>query len=51
MKVFGAGSLTNRLDVCLKYHLDNKNIDATTIGVESLDQFNDLLKRIPKASV
>ena len=50
MKVLGNGDLVNRIDECLKFHLSNTNIDSFTIGVESLDQFNDLLKRIPQVS-
>ena len=51
MKVFGAGQLTNRIDECLNYHLTSNFIDSTTIGIESIDQFDDLIKRIPKASI
>jgi aryl-alcohol dehydrogenase-like predicted oxidoreductase len=51
MKVFGNGKLTDRLDECLNYHLSADFIHASTIGIESIDQFDDLLKRIPAASV
>ena len=51
MKVFGMGKLVDRLDECLNYHLTADFIDATTIGIESIDQFDDLIKRIPVASV
>ena len=51
MKVFGNGKLTDRLDECLNYHLTAEFIDATTIGIESIDQLDDLIKRIPAASV
>ena len=51
MKVFGMGKLSDRLDECLNYHLSADFIDATTIGIESIDQFDDLIKRIPVASV
>ena len=51
MKVFGMGKLLDRKDECLNYHLSADFIDASTIGIESIDQFDDLLKRIPAASI
>ena len=51
MKVFGMGKLADRLDECLNYHLTAAFIDATTIGIESINQFDDLIKRYPAASV
>ena len=51
MKVFGAGKLVDKRDECLQYHLGHEFIDNFTIGQESPDQFKDLLKRIPEASV
>jgi len=51
MKVLGAGSLTDRVDKCLQYQLGHDFIDAFTIGQTSSTEFNDLVKRIPDASV
>lgn len=51
MKVLGAGSLTDRIDECLQFHLAAEFIDCFTIGQESVEQFHDLQKRIPAASV
>ncbi len=51
MKVFGAGKLIDKRDECLQYHLGHDFIDHFTIGQESPEQFKDLLKRIPEASV
>lgn len=47
MKVFGDGKLTDRIDECLKYHLSAGFIDSTTIGFESIAQFDDVYKRMP----
>ena len=51
MKVLGAGRLVDRIDKCLQYQLGHEFIDAFTIGQSSANEFNDLLKRIPDASV
>lgn len=51
MKVFGGGPLSKRVDECLEFALAQDFIDCFTIGQESADQFDDLLKRIPDASV
>lgn len=51
MKVFGGGSLTEKVDECLKYVLGLDCVDAFTIGQENKAELNDLLKRIPQASV
>jgi len=51
MKVVGAGRLTKEIDKCLQYQLANEFIDAFTIGQESSEEHDDLLKRIPAASV
>ncbi len=50
MKIFGAGQLTDRLDECLKYALDQDYLSCFTIGVENLTQLNDLAVRLPAAS-
>lgn len=51
MKIFGAGSLADRLDQCLQYALAQDFIDCFTIGQEDDGQMLDLVKRIPAASV
>jgi aryl-alcohol dehydrogenase-like predicted oxidoreductase len=51
MKVLGAGSLSDHVDECLQYQLAHDFIDSFTIGQESVQEFDDLLKRIPEASV
>ena len=51
MKVFGAGRLPGREDECLQFQLGSEFVDCFTIGQESPEQFLDLLKRIPAASV
>jgi 1-deoxyxylulose-5-phosphate synthase len=51
MKVLGAGSLANRIDECLQFQLAHEFIDCFTIGQESVEEFYDLQKRIPEASV
>ena len=51
MKIFGAGSLADRLDQCLQYALAQDFIDCFTIGQEDDQQMIDLVKRIPEASV
>jgi aryl-alcohol dehydrogenase-like predicted oxidoreductase len=50
MKIFGAGALVNRPDEMLQFALAQDVLDCFTIGCESPDQFQDLLKRIPAAS-
>jgi 1-deoxyxylulose-5-phosphate synthase len=50
MKIFGAGQLTNHLDECLRYALDQDYMSCFTIGVESLSQLKDLAVRVPAAS-
>jgi aryl-alcohol dehydrogenase-like predicted oxidoreductase len=51
MKIFGAGRLRDRVDECLQYVLGLDFVDAFTIGQESQHQMEDLVKRIPLASV
>ncbi|MDH5604434.1 MAG: aldo/keto reductase, partial [Cyclobacteriaceae bacterium] len=51
MKVLGAGRLSGRKDECLQFQLGSEFVDCFTIGQESVDQFQDLLTRIPAASV
>lgn len=51
MKVLGQGDLTDKKDECLQFQLGTSFIDCFTIGIESYDQFKDLSKRIPEASI
>jgi aryl-alcohol dehydrogenase-like predicted oxidoreductase len=51
MKIFGAGRLRDRVDECLQYVLGLDFVDAFTIGQESQRQMEDLLRRIPLASI
>jgi len=51
MKVLGAGKLADKKDEALQFHLGTEFIDCFTIGMESIDHFKDLQKRIPEASV
>ncbi len=51
MKILGAGGLRNRVDECLRYALSLDCVDAFTIGQESEDELEDLVKRIPGASM
>jgi len=51
MKVLGAGQLSNKVDEALEYAMAQDYMDCFTIGSESINQFNDLTKRIPAASV
>jgi aryl-alcohol dehydrogenase-like predicted oxidoreductase len=51
MKILGAGRLRNRADDALQYALASPVLDAFTIGATSRGEFENLLERIPKASV
>jgi aryl-alcohol dehydrogenase-like predicted oxidoreductase len=51
MKVFGAGQLRNRKDECLRFALTKNPADCFTIGAESRDELDDLVRSIPAASV
>jgi aryl-alcohol dehydrogenase-like predicted oxidoreductase len=51
MKILGAGRLRHRVDECLQYVLGLDFVDAFTIGQESQHEMQDLLKRIPAASL
>jgi predicted aldo/keto reductase-like oxidoreductase len=51
MKIFGAGRLLDRRDECLRYVLSLDFVDAFTIGQESQRELQDLIKRMPAASV
>ncbi len=51
MKILGQGDLRNRIDEALQYALAHEVLDCFTIGCESRAEMEDLLKRIPAASV
>jgi aryl-alcohol dehydrogenase-like predicted oxidoreductase len=51
MKILGAGRLRPRIDEALQYALASPVLDCFTIGAENRREFEDLLARIPKASV
>lgn len=51
MKIFGGGQLVNKVDECLQYVLKQDFVDAFTIGQENQAQLEDLLVRIPAASI
>ncbi len=50
MNILGAGGLSNRADYALQSALALDCIDCFTIGSESRDQFQDLVKRIAAAN-
>ncbi|MGI8907543.1 MAG: aldo/keto reductase [Candidatus Sumerlaeaceae bacterium] len=50
MKILGAGKLATQQDRALQYSLALDCIDCFTIGTESREQFQDIVKRIPAAS-
>ncbi len=51
MKIFGGGSLRDKTDQMLQYALAQDYLDCFTIGSENIDEFKDLTKKIPAASV
>lgn len=51
MKVYGAGRLLDKKDECLEFHTGHDFIDSFTLGLESAEQLQDILKRLPEASV
>jgi len=51
MKILGEGRLRGRADEALQYALAQDVLDCFTIGAESQAEFQDLLKKIPDASV
>ena len=51
MKVLGAGKLRDRPDECLRFALTRSPVDCFTIGSESRGELDDLVRRIPAASV
>jgi 1-deoxyxylulose-5-phosphate synthase len=51
MKILGVGGLRNRVDEALQYALAQDCVDCFTIGAESRTEMEDLVRRIPAASV
>ena len=51
MKILGEGQLRDRVDEALQFALAQDVLDGFTIGAESPKELQDLLKRIPAASV
>jgi len=51
MKIFGAGKLRDRTDECLQYALSTGVVDCFTIGSENAQEFLELTKKIPAASL
>jgi aryl-alcohol dehydrogenase-like predicted oxidoreductase len=51
MKILGAGRLRPRIDEALQYALASQVLDCFTIGAENRRELEDLLVRMPKASV
>lgn len=51
MKILGQGDMRGKIDEALQYALSQDVLDCFTIGCESRSEMEDLLKRIPAASV
>jgi aryl-alcohol dehydrogenase-like predicted oxidoreductase len=51
MKILGAGYLRHRTDDALQYAVASPVLDCFTIGAENRRELEDLLTRIPRASV
>ncbi len=51
MKILGAGRLRDKADECLQFALSLDCVDCFTIGSESRAEMQDLLAKIPAASV
>jgi len=49
MKILGAGQLRDRQDEAIKYALSLGILDAFTIGAESRNEQEDLIRRIAAA--
>jgi len=49
MKILGQGDLSNRQDEAIKYTLSLGILDAFTIGAESKQQQEDLIRRVAAA--
>ena len=51
MKIFGADKLRDRADECLQFALGLDCVDCFTIGGESRAELEDLVRKIPAASM
>lgn len=51
MKVYGRGQLVDKKDECLEFQTGSGITDHFTLGIESYEQLQDILKRFPEASV
>jgi len=51
MKILGGGQLRGKVDEALQYAVAQEYLDSFTIGSESIDEFQELTKKIPAASV
>ena len=51
MKILGAGKLRNKVDESLQFALAQDCVDCFTIGAEGRDELEDLVRKIPAASV
>ena len=51
MKILGAGKLRNKVDESLQFALAQDCVDCFTIGAESRAEMEDLVRKIPAASV
>lgn len=51
MKILGAGKLRNNVDAALQFALAQDVLDCFTIGSESRAEMEDLIRKIPAASV
>ena len=51
MKILGAGRLRNKVDECLQFALSLDCVDCFTIGSENRAEMEDLVHKIPAASV
>jgi len=51
MKILGQGEMRNRVDEALQYALARSELDCFSIGAENVSELQDLIKRIPEASV
>ena len=49
MKIFGAGTLVNRMDECLRFVLQQDYVSSFSLGFESRNQFREGLARLNKA--
>lgn len=51
MKVYGRGQLVDKKDECLEFQTGSGFINHFTLGIENYEQFKDIQKRLPEASV